>query len=983
MTTDYEDENTIQAHYQAAAARSFQLDEGFVEDTGGFDDADRADSHERLAQEWIMSQPEAVREEIVISILRTLPNSSKGRVVDRIMPLLHMDPAQKLPPEITSQVFGYLNATTLLLAGLASPGWRERALDTRLWSDLFINQGWRVDKGTIKALEAFLIHKNGLQSRKGKSRAISDDISQQPRFKKRVTSGDYDTRRQQKSVDLPNWGEQHSTPEIDSDVQQDNSDHEMLDAPNSFNASPSRANKRQSHDSDDEMDFTPGPSGTTLGQVGHREQSNSAFTPQLTTINEKGEEVINWAYLYKQRHRLEQNWLHGRYTMFQLPDPAYPQEAHTECVYCIQFCGKWLVSGSRDKTLRVWDLETRRLRGRPLMGHSQSVLCLQFDPSPDEDIIISGSSDSSVIIWKFSTGQKLHEIPSAHNESVLNLRFDRRYLVTCSKDKKIKVWNRNELTPDSIDFPRVKASTDAVRAPSYIIDLANMEPSLLEAGLANSSIKPIKAWSHLLTFIGHVAAVNAVQIKGDLIVSASGDRSIKMWNVSNGRLHKSIAGHAKGIACVQFDSRRIVSGSSDNTVRIFDPISGVEVACLTGHANLVRTVQAGFGDVPWQASEDFKEARRQEEKLRQDMDKGGMSDREFSRRLRNGEFGSSRAAFGSQLPPGGGGSNWGKIVSGSYDESIIIWRKNPQNGEWVAGQTLRQGGSRVSRRHARPLPGQFPPAAALPPAPVNVASIAPTALPVTRTSTNESTISTASPSTNLQPAIDTAAIVSQAVSASVAAALGSGLSNVLGLARNFQHVNVPPRSSSGQSLSSSGTFGPSAGGVGGSWHATGAARLEARTHGQGGPRSQRNVEGGFTPGSVHSAVTHTPQSTTAAGSSSTLDSPIAPVTQRQPSLRRPGQQELQEGADQHGQPGPANANNNQRPAAVNVNVNVIANANANANGNGHPIGGSRVFKLQFDARRIVCCSQDSRIVGWDFANEDPDLVETCPFFLGS
>jgi F-box and WD-40 domain protein 1/11 len=43
---------------------------------------------------------------------------------------------------------------------------------------------------------------------------------------------------------------------------------------------------------------------------------------------------------------------------------------------------------------------------------------------------------------------------------------------------------------------------------------------------------------------------------------------------------------------------------------------------------------------------------------------------------------------------------------------------------------------------------------------------------------------------------------------------------------------------------------------------------------------------------------------------------------------------------------------------------------------------SRVFKLQFDARRIVCCSQDSRIVGWDFANGDQDVMEASRFFIG-
>ncbi|RMJ20827.1 hypothetical protein PHISP_08301, partial [Aspergillus sp. HF37] len=42
----------------------------------------------------------------------------------------------------------------------------------------------------------------------------------------------------------------------------------------------------------------------------------------------------------------------------------------------------------------------------------------------------------------------------------------------------------------------------------------------------------------------------------------------------------------------------------------------------------------------------------------------------------------------------------------------------------------------------------------------------------------------------------------------------------------------------------------------------------------------------------------------------------------------------------------------------------------------------RVFKLQFDARKIICSSQDPRIVAWDFANDDDDIVEACQFFAG-
>jgi F-box and WD-40 domain protein 1/11 len=41
---------------------------------------------------------------------------------------------------------------------------------------------------------------------------------------------------------------------------------------------------------------------------------------------------------------------------------------------------------------------------------------------------------------------------------------------------------------------------------------------------------------------------------------------------------------------------------------------------------------------------------------------------------------------------------------------------------------------------------------------------------------------------------------------------------------------------------------------------------------------------------------------------------------------------------------------------------------------------ARVFKLQYDVRRIICCSQTSVIVGWDFCNDDPELQEASRFF---
>lgn len=928
----------------------FRLDEGFSEETASQDDRSIFAATAARFQEWVMAQDEHARAEIAYEVLRTLRTSNIAAVVERLTPLLHMDPLEKLPPEITSQIFSYLEAGTLLTASLASQTWRVRIMDTMLWQELYRGQGWGIDSAEIQAFE----NAHALSSRR-ESRRSRAQRPGQPQLKKRATSDWLESRGRKVSADVSQWREQHGVVEADTDMQSETDDQEMQDAPLSAHNSPQRPNKRHSHDSDNDMDQTSSPSESTTDEEPSRNTSTpyneALFKSQLTVQPNTRGERLSWLHLYKQRQKLEQNWTNGRYATFQLPHPSYPNEAHTECVYTIQFFGKWLVSGSRDKTLRVWDLETRRLRGKPLVGHSQSVLCLQFDPTEKEDIIISGSSDASVIIWRFSTGQKIAEIPNAHEESVLNLRFDRRYLVTCSKDRRIKIWNRNQLTATDPDYPKINRESNA-RVPTYVVNTADMEPSLLEARMANGTIRTLRPYTLLLTLEGHGAAVNAIQINGDLIVSASGDRLIKVWSVKDGRLLRTLQGHQKGIACVQFDSKRIVSGSSDNTVRIYDPFTSAEVAELKGHKNLVRTVQAGFGDLPGSEEEDTARAREVERKYLEDVANGLIiEDRHYSRRIRNGELGSSRVALGSKLPPGGGGSKWGRIVSGSYDETIIIWRKNAQ-GDWVVGQTLRQephgqehGNPRT--RNAQPAINQatFPPA---PNAPAVVPASAPVAGPAL-TQTPQPTVLVPPTAQGVagaaRPAVVSASqIMQQAMSTSMAS-LGVGITNAMAIA-NWRQVPVSARAGSSSSSNFSNATNLT--------HAAQASISQAVqqafiAHSNQGPSTSQAQQ-------VHqgTAATSAPQPQTRPPTAS------APQATNQGETQNPQAQ----APTVQGQP-PLIQPQAQVPSAAPTQQTV-----------------SRVFKLQFDARRIVCCSQDSRIVGWDFANGDPDIIEACRFFTG-
>ncbi|KAI9031643.1 WD40-repeat-containing domain protein [Phycomyces nitens] len=245
---------------------------------------------------------------------------------------------------------------------------------------------------------------------------------------------------------------------------------------------------------------------------------------------------INWRRLYRNRTLVDRRWRDGKYKMRVFPPSSSMADMHTEGIYCVQFDNDKIVSGSRDQTIKIWDIRTGECR-TTLQAHNASVLCLQYD----DRYILSGSSDATIIQWDVRTGD-IVQILVGHGESVLNLRFAKNRLVSCSKDRTVRVWD-------------------------------------LETG------------TMLRQLNGHRAAVNAVQFKDNRVVSASGDRTIKLWDMETGECLQTFESHTRGIACVEFDGSRIVSGSSDQTIKIWDVTTGDCLYTLAGHTELVRTLQ--------------------------------------------------------------------------------------------------------------------------------------------------------------------------------------------------------------------------------------------------------------------------------------------------------------------------------------------------------------------------------------------------------
>jgi WD40 repeat protein len=101
--------------------------------------------------------------------------------------------------------------------------------------------------------------------------------------------------------------------------------------------------------------------------------------------------------------------------------------------------GKKVVSGSSDKTVRLWDTVTGAAL-QTLEGHSSSVNSVAF--SFDGKQVVSGSSDKTVRLWDAATGAALQTL-EGHSSSVNCVAFssDGKKVVSESWDKTVRLWD--------------------------------------------------------------------------------------------------------------------------------------------------------------------------------------------------------------------------------------------------------------------------------------------------------------------------------------------------------------------------------------------------------------------------------------------------------------------------------------------------------------------------------------------------------------
>lgn len=120
-----------------------------------------------------------------------------------------------------------------------------------------------------------------------------------------------------------------------------------------------------------------------------------------------------------------------------------PFVGHTDMILCAAYSrdGRFIVTGSRDKSVRVWNVESRRPDHGLFLGHTGIINSIDF--SPDGKYVVSGANDGTVRVWEVGKGEVDYSPLTGHNNDVMTVAYssDGARIVSCSITDTVFIWN--------------------------------------------------------------------------------------------------------------------------------------------------------------------------------------------------------------------------------------------------------------------------------------------------------------------------------------------------------------------------------------------------------------------------------------------------------------------------------------------------------------------------------------------------------------
>jgi WD40 repeat protein len=288
----------------------------------------------------------------------------------------------------------------------------------------------------------------------------------------------------------------------------------------------------------------------------------------------------------------------GRWPLPDLPDPALRRvlTGHDRRVNAVSVApdGNWLVTGSSDRTVRIWDAATGRERV-VLRGHRGGVDTVGI--APDGSWVATGGRDKRVRIWDVSSGEERVAL-ARHEVSVVAVAPDGSWLATGGLDHRVRIW-------DAITWKertRFVASTGWVTAVVIAPDGSWLATAGFDVRVRIWDVATWKERTRFNTGAGWVTAM-ALAPDGRWLAAGCSDGTIRIWDILTEKERAILTGHAGLVVAVTVapDGSWVAGGASDGTLRIWDTATGRQQISFTSYSEEVTAVAAA-PDGSWLAA---------------------------------------------------------------------------------------------------------------------------------------------------------------------------------------------------------------------------------------------------------------------------------------------------------------------------------------------------------------------------------------------
>lgn len=188
-----------------------------------------------------------------------------------------------------------------------------------------------------------------------------------------------------------------------------------------------------------------------------------------------------------------------------------------------------------------------------LQSHRSPVTCVAFHPLFSS--LASGSEDCTIKIWDWELGE-LERTVKGHTKGVLDVDYGGprggTLLASCSSDLTIKLWDPSDEYKNIRTLPGHDHSVSCVR--------------FIPSGAAGAPTS------------------------GNLLASASRDKTIRIWDVTTGYCLKTLRGHADWVRSLapSFDGRYLLSVSNDQTARLWDMAQSEAKITFVSHEHVIE-----------------------------------------------------------------------------------------------------------------------------------------------------------------------------------------------------------------------------------------------------------------------------------------------------------------------------------------------------------------------------------------------------------